>query len=69
MKKNTHSRLHTVFQIYVIVEAKFGDDLNVTRTVTPVSSSQHADKILNLSTGLWLLYNFVTNVLDATLGL
>ena len=52
MKKNTHSRLHTVFQIYVIVEAKFGDDLNVTRTVTPVSSSQHADKILNLSTGL-----------------
>ena len=52
MKKNTHSRLHTVFQIYVIVEAKFGDDLNVTSTETPVSSSQHAGKTLILSTGL-----------------
>ena len=51
-EKITHSQLHTVFQICLIVDAKFGEDLEVTSTETPVSSPQNAGKIFSLSTGL-----------------
>ena len=45
-------RLYGGWPICLIVDAKFGEDLKVTSTETPVSSPQNAGKIFSLSTGL-----------------
>ena len=67
--KITCSQLHIVFSLCLIAEAKFGENLKVPITKTPVSSPKKAGKMLSLSKDLWLLFHFVNNVLITASGL
>ena len=63
-ERTTHSQLHTDFQVCLILESKFGDDLNVNSTETPISSRQNTGKVLKMSTGLSLFIVYLLTLKD-----